>query len=238
MRTVDTRRGFSLVETVVASAILIGVLASLAQLVDWSVQRAREGAERDRAIIAAQDKLEQLLRDIPERTAKLADDLPRLAREIAKLLRETKQLREVATGLRLAQKGFDATVAQWPDLRKGMKQTSSLLKTSAKQLDVVIQNRTEYETSLNQSTELADTFSKMVPLLAEQVSSQLGEQEQSLGDLEKSLDDVGDTFPEVKQSAVDMLAAGRVLAWLFAGIVGLHGTFLVVENRRGKSLAT
>jgi methyl-accepting chemotaxis protein len=206
-----------------------------------SLEESRKVVSKTRTALGQtlkqQDKLEQLLRDIPERTAKLADDLPRLAREIAKLLRETKQLREVAAGLRLAQKGVDATVAQWPEMRKGMKQTSSLLKTSAKQLDTVIKNRAEYETSLNQSTELAETFSRMVPLLAEQVSSQLGEQEQSLGDLEKSLDEVGESFPDIRRDAVDMLSAARVLASLFAGIVGLHGAFLLAENRKGKPLA-
>lgn len=200
-----------------------------------SLEESRKVVALTRAAIGQtlkqQDKLELLLRDIPNKTAKMADDLPKLAREMAKLLRQTKQLREISEGMRLAQKGFDATVARWPDLRKSMKQTSQLLRASAHQLDFVVQNRAEYEASLKQSTELAETFSRMVPLLAEQVSSQLNEQEKSLGDLEKSLDDVGDTIPEMKHSAVETVAAGRLLTWLFAAIVGLHGALLVAENR-------
>src|SRR5262245_16287827 len=206
-----------------------------------SLEESRKVVSQTRSVLGQtlkqQDKLELLLRDIPERTAKLADDLPRLAREVAKLLRETKQLHAVAEALRVAQKGIDATVAQWPEWRKGMKQTSALLKTSAKQLDKVIENRAEYEASLNQSTELAETFARMVPLMAEQVSSQLDEQEGSLSDLEKNLDEMGDSFPEMKRSAMDLVSAGRVLAWLFAGIVGLHGAFLLAENGRRKPLA-
>jgi Sec-independent protein translocase protein TatA len=206
-----------------------------------SLEESRKVVSQTRSVLGQtlkqQDKLERLLRDIPDRTAKLADDLPRLARELAKLLRETKHLHAVADTLRLAQKSIDATVTQWPEWRKGMKQTSALLRTSAKKLDSVIRNRAEYETSLNQSTELAETFSQMVPLMAEQVSSQLDEQESSLGDLEKNLDEVGDSFPEMKRTAIDLVSTGRILAWLFAGIVGLHGAFLVAENRKGKPLA-
>jgi type II secretory pathway pseudopilin PulG len=59
-RRLARQRGFSLAETLVASAILIATLASLAQLVAWSVTRAGETGNRSRAIGAAQDKLEKL----------------------------------------------------------------------------------------------------------------------------------------------------------------------------------
>jgi type II secretory pathway pseudopilin PulG len=53
-------RGFSLVETLVAAGILVTTLASLAQLVAWSVTQTREAGGRSRAMSAAQDKLEKL----------------------------------------------------------------------------------------------------------------------------------------------------------------------------------
>jgi type II secretory pathway pseudopilin PulG len=52
--------GFSLIETLIAAAILITTLASLAQLVAWSVQRTREADTRSCALVAAESKLEEL----------------------------------------------------------------------------------------------------------------------------------------------------------------------------------
>jgi type II secretory pathway pseudopilin PulG len=52
--------GFSIVETVIAAGILITMLASLAQLIGWSLHRADDVGARLRALVAAQDKIEQL----------------------------------------------------------------------------------------------------------------------------------------------------------------------------------
>ena len=57
---VRAEAGFSLIETLIAAAILITVLAGLAQMVAWSVSHAREAGSRSRALVAAQDKLEEL----------------------------------------------------------------------------------------------------------------------------------------------------------------------------------
>lgn len=204
-----------------------------------SLEESRKVVAQTRSVIGQtlkqQDKLEKLLQDIPAKTSKMAEDLPKLAREMAKLLRQTKQLREISEAMRTAQKGFDTTVAHWPDLRKSLQQTAELLRTSANQLDDVLKSRSDYEASLKQSTELADTFARMVPLLATQVSSQLSEQEKSLDSLEGSLDDVGDTIPDMKRSAVETVIAAKALAWLFAGIVAVHGMLLIMENRGKRS---
>ena len=203
-----------------------------------SLEESRKVVSQTRAALGQalkqQDKLEPLLRDVPARTAKLAEDLPKLGQEFAKLLRETKRLSDVAASLRQAQKGIDATVSRWPDLRQGMKRTSDLLSASGDQLDRVLKNRTEYETGLAQSTELAETFARTAPLFTAQITTQLAEQERSLADLEKSLDDVGDTLPAYKVSATDLVAAGRLLAWLAATIAALHGAFMIAENLRKK----
>ncbi|HEV3142794.1 MAG TPA: hypothetical protein VGZ47_02805 [Gemmataceae bacterium] len=182
--------------------------------------------------VKQRDKLEPLLQDIPLRTARLAEDLPKLGKELAKLLRETKQLKEVAAALRQAQKGVDSTVARWPDLRTNLKRTSELLKLSSQQLDRALQHREEYESALEESTELAENFAIMAPMLVQQIDTQMEEQQRSLTDLEKSLDDVGDSIPNYKRSAMDLVFAGRLLAFLFAGLVGLHGGFLTVSEWR------
>jgi len=178
------------------------------------------------------DKLEPLLKDIPLRTAQLAEDLPKLGKELAKLLRETKHLKEVSTALRQAQKGIDTTVARWPDLRTNLKRTSELLKLSSQQLNYALQHREEYEAALEESTELAENFATMTPLLIQQIDAQMEEQQRTLTDLETSLDDVGDSIPSYKHSAMDLVFAGRLLAFLFAGLVGLHGAFVAVSEWR------
>ncbi|HLW65568.1 MAG TPA: hypothetical protein VKS79_09640 [Gemmataceae bacterium] len=181
------------------------------------------------------DKLEPLLQDIPMRTARLAEDLPKLGKELAKLLRETKQLKEVSTALRQAQKGIDSTVSRWPDLRTNLKRTSELLHMSSQQLDHVLQHREDYESALADSTEMAENFAIMAPMLIQQIDTQMAEQQRSLTDLEKSLDDVGDSIPSYKRSAMDLVFAGRLLAFLFAGLVGLHGGFVAVSEWRKRS---
>lgn len=182
--------------------------------------------------LAQQDKLDPLLRDIPTRTARLAESVPKITGDLAKVLRETKHLRDVSASLKQANLGLTAAVAQWPELRKSLKQTAKVLRTSAEQLDRVVAHRDEYEASVKQSTELAETFALMVPLITDQLDSQLKEQEKTLNDLELSLDEVSDTVPTFKRSALDLLTTGRVLIWLIAAAVGLHGGFLLAENWR------
>jgi ABC-type uncharacterized transport system permease subunit len=49
-----------LLETLVAAGVLVTLLASLAQLIVWSVSQAREAGSRVRAMGAVQDKIEKL----------------------------------------------------------------------------------------------------------------------------------------------------------------------------------
>lgn len=53
-------RGFTLVETVVATAVLVTAIAGLAQLFALSVRFTRESGQFGAALVAAQDKLESL----------------------------------------------------------------------------------------------------------------------------------------------------------------------------------
>lgn len=217
---------------------LDGLVTDLPQL-RKSLEESRKVVAQTRSALGQtlkqQDKLEPLLRDIPTRTAKIADDLPRLLKEFSKVLRETRQLREVANALRQAQRGIDTAAERWPDLRVSLKRTADLLRTSSQQLDHVVKHRTEYEQALQQNTELAEDIAHTVPLFTRQLTTQLEEQERSLGDLETSLDEVGDTIPPFKKNAMDVLAAGRLLAGLFAAIVGLHGVYTLRDGLRRRS---
>jgi type II secretory pathway pseudopilin PulG len=53
-------RGFTLVETLVATSVVVTVLAGLAQLFALSVRFTRESGQFGAALVAAQDKLESL----------------------------------------------------------------------------------------------------------------------------------------------------------------------------------
>lgn len=53
-------RGFTLVETLIATGILITTIAGVAQLLAWSVRSTRESGQFGVALVAAQDKLESL----------------------------------------------------------------------------------------------------------------------------------------------------------------------------------
>jgi septation ring formation regulator EzrA len=222
-----------------------GVKSAQSELdnVGKDLPQLRKALEESRKVVAQtrtslgqtlkqRDKLEPLMRDIPVRTARLAEDLPKLGKDLAKLLRETKQLKEVSAALRQAQKGIESAVSHWPNLRANMKRTSDLLKMSSRQLDQAIQHRQEYEAALQQSTDLAETFALTAPMLVQQIETQMAEQERSLTDLEKSLDDVGDSIPTYKSSAMELAFAGRLLAFLIAGLVGLHATFVTTNEWR------
>lgn len=56
----SSTRGFTLIETLVATSILVTALAGLAQLIVLSSQVARHAGTGGAALVAAQDKLEEL----------------------------------------------------------------------------------------------------------------------------------------------------------------------------------
>ena len=60
MSSIHSSRGFTLVETIVATSILITALAGVAQLLLLGAQLTRQASVSGQALIAAQDKLESL----------------------------------------------------------------------------------------------------------------------------------------------------------------------------------
>jgi DNA repair ATPase RecN len=183
------------------------------------------------------DKIDGVLRDVPLRTARLAESLPKLTGDLTKLLRETKHLKSVAEALAQIRESLDAAADKWPGVKLALEHTAKILKASADRLDHIVKNRAEYEASVKQSTELAETFSRAVPLITDQVSIQLAEQEKSLRDLELSLDEAGETIPAFRQSSLDVLRAGRLLLAIVTIAIALHGLFLLVDNWRMRKTA-
>jgi chromosome segregation ATPase len=187
--------------------------------------------------LAQQDKLEPVLKDAPAQAARLAEELPQLGSDLARILRDTSRLKEVAAGLRQAQKGIDTAVARWPEVRVTLGRMATLLNATRSQLDQALQHRGDYETALRQTVLVGETFTAMLPLFTEQIDSRLDEEEQALGDLSESLEEVRAALPVYEQAATNVLQTGRWLAWLVAAIVGLHGTYLVLSVRLGRRFA-
>jgi hypothetical protein len=216
---------------------LEGMAAELPRL-RVSLDEGRRVVDRTREALATalkqQDKVEPLLKDAPLRAARLAEQLPLLGEDLARLLRDTKRLKDIASALRQAQQGIEAAVARWPDLRVALTGSAQALKVTSDQFDQVLRHRNEYEAAMQKSVVLAEDFATLLPLLTNQLAVQLQDQEQALDDLGQSIDEVGSALPVYAQTTSRLLETGRLLAWLVAAVVGLHSLYLVLSVRMGR----
>jgi hypothetical protein len=184
-----------------------------------------------------QDKLDGLLKSVPEHSARLADELPKLTADLSRILRETERLKEVAVALRQAQKGVDAAVARWPALKTNLSKTATLLRSTQGQLRQALARREEYEAALKQSIVLADSFATLLPVYLESLDRQLEQQEEGLDGLDRGLADVSSAMPEYARATNRLVDTARLLVWLVAAIVLLHGAYLLASVRLGKGYA-
>jgi hypothetical protein len=204
-----------------------------------ALDESRKMTDRTREALAValkqQDKLEGVLKDVPEHTARLADELPRLTGDLSRILRETERLRDVAVALRQAQKGVDVAVARWPELKTNLSKTAVLLRATQEQLRQALARRQEYEAALKQSIVLAESFATLLPVYLESLDRQLEQQEEGLDDLGRGLDDVTSAMPEYARATNRLVDTARLLVWLVAAIVLLHGGYLLASVRLGKA---
>jgi hypothetical protein len=198
--------------------------------------RKAAGATREALALALkqQDQLEALLKNVPEHAARLADELPRLASSLSKILRDTARLKEVGRLLRQTEKGVEIALERWPELRKNLGRSSVLLRHTQEQLKHVLTHRAEYEASLQHTLVLSRTFSSALPLLTEQLEMELDDQEQALANLGDSIEDVNATLPGYGRTATQILQTTRLLLVLMAAIFGLHGAYLALSARLGR----
>jgi hypothetical protein len=206
-------------------------LPKLRQALDESRRVAATTREALGTALKQQEKVEPLLKDVPRHAARLAEELPQLSADLGKILRDTAQLKEVAALLRQSQKGVDAAVARWPDLRKDLGRSAVLLRATRSQLDNALAHRAEYEAALRQTQLLSKTFSAALPLLTEELEEELHQQEQALGDLGSSIDEVNAVLPACAQSASRILQTTRLLLALVAVIFAVHACHLVLSTR-------
>jgi hypothetical protein len=181
-----------------------------------------------------QDKIEPLLKEAPTHAARLTEELPKVGTDLARMLRDTDRLKDVAGALRQAQKGLDLAVARWPELQTTLGHMATALKLTHDQLDHAVRRRHEYEAAMNQTVQVADTFAALLPLITDQLDSRLDEEDHTLRELGQSLDEVGMALPSYAHTTSRLLQTGRLLAWLVAAIVGLHGAYLMLSARMGR----
>lgn len=207
-----------------------------------SLEESRKAAATTRDALATalqqQDKVESLLKSVPEHAARLSEQLPHLATALAKILRDTSRLQEVGKLLRQTQNGIDLALQRWPELRKNLGRSSALLRATQSQLQHVLTHRDEYEASLQHTLVLSRTFSAALPLLTEQLEMELEDQEQALSNLDNSINDVRAALPGYGHSATSILQTTRLLLLLMAAIFGLHGGYLVVASRMGRRFSS
>jgi uncharacterized phage infection (PIP) family protein YhgE len=203
-----------------------------------SLDESRKVADRSREALALalkqQDKVEPLLKKVPEQAANLAEQLPKLGADLARVLRDTEKLKDLAASLRQAQKGIDGAVQRWPDLRKTLTRSASLLEAAQKQLGHVVEHRREYEQALGDTLALTEEFADRLPQFTHHLDGQLRDQEQSFDELGQSIDEVTAALPVYARTASRLVQAMQLLLWLVAGIVGLHGLYLVLSARLGR----
>ena len=185
--------------------------------------------------LAQQEQIEPVLKRLPSNLARLADDLPELTGDLAKVLRETSKLKEVATALRTAEKGVEAAVSRWPELKTSLGKSAELLRATRKQLQAALANHKEFEEMLKQTVALTTMFAEALPVLIGQLESGLSHQEESLGDLGNSIDQVNEVIPKAARSASNILATTRLLLALVALMVTLHAGYLLVGVRLGSA---
>jgi hypothetical protein len=196
-----------------------------------TLDESRKVAERTRQAMAValkqREQVEPLLKQVPEQAALLAEQLPRLGADLTKVLRETSKLKEVAASLRQTQKGIDAAVERWPQLRTVLTRSATLLQATQKQLSQALDNRQDFESAMRQTILLAETFAILLPEFTGQIDRQLAEHEHALGDLGQSIHEVTVSVPVYSCTAVRLVQIARMLLWLLGPIFALHGLYLV-----------
>jgi hypothetical protein len=203
-----------------------------------AVRASRDLVEKSQDALALalkhRKKLEPLLKEMPDHAQRLAENLPRVGQDLAQVLRETDQLKDMAGALRKARKGLNTVAKGMPDFRTVFAKSATVLRTMQKQLDRVLLDRGDYQKAMHETVVLAEAFALTLPFLTDQLLVQLAEEEKALGDLEHSIDDVGEMLPAYGQLTGKFVEIGRFLAWLIAAGIALHGSYLVLSVKMGR----
>ncbi|MBI1918082.1 MAG: hypothetical protein HYS12_25605 [Planctomycetes bacterium] len=182
-----------------------------------SVARTRDALGR---ALKDHDKLEAVLKGIPQNTARLAEELPTLSADLAKVLREAERLKEVSANLRQTQKDMASAVAKLPKARQGLRDSAVRLRELQKKLDVAVQSPRSKDT-LEKTVELTEAAAQVVPLLAARLE-QMDAPHQGLATLSEKLGEVRGSLPQMADSTVTLVTLLRWLLWCAALLVVVH----------------
>ena len=200
--------------------------------VQAAVAESRKALGATRKSLAAalthQTEVDRLLKEMPDQADRLAGALPALTAGLAKALRNTGRLSDVAASLRKARRGLDAAGPLLPELGKGLAGSASLLRAARDQLDEALRHRAEYEAALGQVEALSTAFAALAPTAADGLAGRLDDEDNALAEMAVGIDQIGVTLPTYSNALSRCLRVGRLLAWLVAVIAGLHGAFLAL----------
>jgi uncharacterized phage infection (PIP) family protein YhgE len=200
-----------------------------------SVAQTRESLGK---AIKHQEETEKLLKSVPEQTAVLAEALPKMGKTLARMLRETQKLRQLASGLKAVRKTLDDTLKAWPEVAAGLKKSAKVLDEAKTRLDSAAANREEYEKAMRSSSDVARALADLLPAFTDHLDSRLGQQEASLEQMESGLAEVNQSLPEMEEKTNNLVWTVKWLLYLVAALVGLHAGYVLLEPVRGPAGGT
>jgi len=156
-----------------------------------------------------QDKLDPVLKTLPEKTSQLAKALPLLLDDFQKVLKETEKLKEISKGLGQAEGLLASAEKSWPGARDGLMKSAKQLRELKVKIDDGLKNP----------------------------GARLQRQEESLVNLRGSLQEIKEAIPGTSQTVAGVVTAVRWLFWVIAGLLVLHGTTILLGSRTPKPAA-
>jgi uncharacterized phage infection (PIP) family protein YhgE len=104
--------------------------------VQRSLEESKKAAARIREMLGKavnnQEKLESVLKTLPQNTTRLAEELPLLGKDLNRILRETERLSEISIGLKQAQDLLASAEKTWPEARQGLLDSAARLRSLQK----------------------------------------------------------------------------------------------------------
>jgi uncharacterized phage infection (PIP) family protein YhgE len=206
-----------------------------------SLAESKKVADRSREALAQaiknQDKVEPLLKNVPEHAARLSEELPKLGGDLAKVLRDTEKMKEVAEQLRQAQKGLEKALSGWPQIREAVTGTARVLKATQAQLATAVARQDDFKQAMNDTAKLSEDVAQALTMSTEELEKQMERHEKSFDELGQSAEGVSKSVPAYRDTAITLVQATSLLLWLVAGIVTLHAGYLIVSVTAGKQFS-
>jgi tetratricopeptide (TPR) repeat protein len=176
--------------------------------------------------------IEPLVKSLPDTAARLAEDLPKLSKQLAATLRETQRLQEVANSLRATQQQLDRSIAAWPETRKTLVKSAEGLRANRDRLDRVLVGHGKRDLG---SASLDNLLAQATPAWQEQVEHAAGAEKAELAELGHSLQQAAEAQ---NVQAVAMTQVVSLLRWtlaVVAGVLAVLGVWQLLAAGRGQA---